>query len=157
MKGPKKLKEALSRHGAQVECAKAIGTTQQAINALTTGRQGPSLRTAVLLWAYTGGAVSPQDWIDAEDWKGLAVNAHLRGRRPRKKRMAIGHLLFGKWLGRNGRDWRYRIASALGVEPHEITDWKRGNSAPDADTAARIERMTLGAIPALSWHTTEAE
>jgi DNA-binding transcriptional regulator YdaS (Cro superfamily) len=69
--GPEKLKEALCRYGAQTRCAAALGVTPTTIHAYTTGKQRPSLRTAVQLWAYTGGAVSPQDWIDDRDWKGL--------------------------------------------------------------------------------------
>ena len=43
------------------------------------------------------------------------------------------------------------MAKALGVSRQTVNNWRSGRSIPLADVAARVERVTLGAVKASGW------
>ena len=54
------------------------------------------------------------------------------------------------WLAEQGKTQEW-LAGALGVGESAVWHWLSGQSAPILETAAVMERLTKGAVPATSW------
>ncbi len=52
------------------------------------------------------------------------------------------------WLGTRTLDW---LASVLGVSAPAVYAWVSGATCPVLETAAVLERLTGGAVPASAW------
>jgi transcriptional regulator with XRE-family HTH domain len=63
--------------------------------------------------------------------------------------MAKGHELLKKWRERAGLTQR-KLAEALDTDAPAISRWESGG-LPSLMWAARIERLTKGAVPCNAW------
>jgi transcriptional regulator with XRE-family HTH domain len=58
--------------------------------------------------------------------------------------------MFTDFITRSGKS-RSHWAERLGVSRSYLSDLLNGNRTPSLELAARIERMTGGEVPAVSW------
>lgn len=56
--------------------------------------------------------------------------------------------LLRAWLGERTQDW---LAGLLGVSAPAVYAWMSGATCPVLETAAVLERLTDGAVPASAW------